>query len=219
MPLLKRVMENPLAERLNYEHEAKSAGFAKVAGVDEAGRGPLAGPVVAACVILPEDVSGLEEVNDSKRLTPAKRERLYQRIHERALGIGVGIADAPTIDRLNILQATFFAMHQAVESTVPKPDYLLIDGNRRPQWAENAALIVAGDSLSLSIAAASIIAKVTRDRMMEEFDRIFPQWGFGRHKGYGTAGHLDAIRKYGVCDLHRRSFYPITQIDFGLERS
>lgn len=200
-----------VADRLVYERRARDRGFQKIAGVDEAGRGPWAGPVVAACVLLPDDVSGLEDIRDSKKISPAKRRELYLLIHERALGVGVGLADAPTIDRVNILQATFMAMRQAVAHTRVKPDYLLIDGNRKPEWAEPAETIVKGDALSLSIGAASIVAKVLRDKIMEEYDHCYPDWGFAQHKGYGTEEHMAAIEKMGICDLHRRSFAPVLQ--------
>jgi ribonuclease HII len=206
-----------LTERLRYEREARAQGYRLVAGIDEAGRGPLAGPVVAACVLLPDDPAGLEAVRDSKEIKAGQRAELFALLHARALAIGVGVADHLTIDRINILQATFLAMRQAVEHVQPQPDFLLIDGNRRPRWAEAAAVIVDGDRLSLSIAAASIIAKVTRDRMMEEFSRVYPEWGFDRHKGYGTPEHLAAIRRHGICELHRRSFFPVSQMSLALE--
>lgn len=205
-------------ERLHFERNARDAGHARVAGVDEAGRGPLAGPVVAACVILPEDTTGLETVNDSKKLSPAKRRNLFMLLHERARGIGIGIVDSHTIDRINILQATFLAMQRAVESMEPKPDYLLIDGNRRPSWLQAGETVVRGDSRSLSIAAASIIAKVTRDRIMEDYGFLYPQWEFGKHKGYGTAEHLAALEKHGPCELHRRSFFPVSQLCLKMDK-
>lgn len=200
------------AERLRHERQARAAGYRRVAGIDEVGRGPLAGPVVAACVVLPEDVGGLEGVRDSKQLSPASRERLAALVRERALAVGLGLADAAEVDRLNVLQATFLAMQRAFEALDPRPDYCLIDGNRRPRWASAGEAIVRGDARSLSIGAASIVAKVARDRMMEEFDLRFPAWGFARHKGYGTAEHLQAIRRHGVCEIHRRSFFPISQL-------
>ncbi len=205
-----------IAGRLSYELAAQALGFRKIGGIDEAGRGPLAGPVVAACVILPEQPRGFHEVRDSKKLTPAKRRDLYMLLHEHALGIGIGLVDAAGIDRLNILEATFLAMRRAVESLAQPPDYLLIDGNRKPQWAHSGEAVVNGDGLCLSIAAASIVAKVTRDRIMEDYDSLYPQWGFGRHKGYGTVEHLEAIRAHGICELHRRSFQPIAQQSFSL---
>ncbi len=202
-----------VAARLVFEREALRAGFTRIAGVDEAGRGPLAGPVVAACVVLPADLTGLEALDDSKRVPPARRRDLYQRLIDRGAAIGTGLADPRTIDDLNILQATFLAMRRAVAALVLPPDHLLIDGNQRPSWAVSATTLVSGDARSLSISAASIVAKVTRDRLMEEADPLYPHWGFARHKGYGTREHLAAIRRYGICELHRRTFQPIAQLD------
>ncbi len=203
-------------DRCFYEQRARKAGGRVIAGLDEAGRGPLAGPLVAACVVLPKDTRGWEEVTDSKKIRPAKRRELFMLIHEKAGDVGVGIVDSYTIDRINVLQATFLAMQRAVNGLSCEPDYLLIDGNQCPDWARNAETIVKGDSLSLSIAAASIIAKVTRDNIMQDYDFLYPKWGFARHKGYGTAQHLTAIREYGICELHRRSFAPITQLEMTL---
>jgi ribonuclease HII len=209
-----------LETRLQFERQCRARGFSTVAGVDEAGRGPLAGPVVAACVLLPAEVDGLEAVHDSKKIPPRQRETLFQVLHDRALGIGVGVVDAPTIDRINILQATFLAMQQAVARMPHPPDFLLSDGNRKPAWAPAACeTLVQGDARSLSIAAASIIAKVTRDRLMDEYDQIHPGWGFSRHKGYGTEAHLAAIRAQGLSPIHRRSFLPIAQMDFSFIRA
>ena len=212
MTLPNQAADTKVFQRLQYERNAKSAGHILVAGLDEAGRGPLAGPVVAACVILPETITGLEGIHDSKKLTPVKRRDLFMRLHERALGIGVGIVDSHTIDRINILQATFLAMQRAYEGMDPKPDYLLVDGNCRPGWIQAGETIVQGDAHSLSIGAASIIAKVTRDRIMEDYGYLYPQWSFGRHKGYGTADHMAAIQKHGICELHRRTFLPISRL-------
>lgn len=198
---------------LVYEEKYRAQGFLRIAGIDEAGRGPLAGPVVAACVILPDHPHGLHDVTDSKKVTPKKREELFPLIQEHALSIGVGIVDAPVIDQINILQATFLAMHQAFKNCAAAPDFCLIDGNQRPSWALAAETIVKGDSRSLSIAAASIIAKVTRDRLMDEYDRQYPQWQFAKHKGYGTALHMSAIQTHGICGIHRRTFMPISQMD------
>ncbi len=207
--------ENQL-NRMFYEQRVQKAGGRVIAGLDEAGRGPLAGPLVAACVVLPKDTRGWHEIIDSKKLRPSKRRELFMLIHENAEDIGVGIVDSYTIDRINVLQATFLAMQRAVSGLSRKPDYLLIDGNQRPAWAQNAETIVNGDSLSLSISAASIIAKVTRDNIMQDYDFLYPKWGFARHKGYGTAQHLTAIREYGICELHRRSFAPVTQLEIAL---
>jgi ribonuclease HII len=198
--------------KLVYELNARAQGFKIIAGIDEAGRGPLAGPVVAACVILPDDINGLEGLDDSKKLGTVCRKNYYQIILKKAYDVGIGVVDAVTVDRLNILQATFLAMKKAVDHLSLSPDFLLIDGNQRPKWAEKAETIVKGDQKSLSIAAASIIAKVTRDQIMIDLDPIYPGWGFAKHKGYGTAEHIDAIEKLGICDLHRHSFSPIMQL-------
>jgi ribonuclease HII len=204
------------APDLEFERAAHRAGFIRIGGVDEAGRGPLAGPVVAACVVLPESLTGLDGLRDSKQVPPERRRELYLRLHELGAAIGVGMVDNQTIDRLNILQATYLAMQRAVAGLEIPPDHLLIDGNRQPPWANSATTVVAGDARCLSIAAASIIAKVTRDRIMDDYDRLYPAWGFCRHKGYGTAEHLDAIRRFGICDLHRRSFQPVAQLGLDL---
>lgn len=188
-----------------YEKEARRNGFSMIAGVDEAGRGPLAGPVVAAAVILPEqaDIYGID---DSKKLSPDKREELYTEIKERALFWSVGISGVEEIDSLNILRASLMAMQRAVLGLAARPEYILVDAVKIPGLDIPQLPIVKGDGKSISIAAASIIAKVTRDRLMEDYDRQFPDYGFIRHKGYGTADHLEAIRKYGRCPLHRKSF-------------
>jgi ribonuclease HII len=199
---------NPAEEvELQLERRYWQQGCRYVAGVDEAGRGPLAGPVVAAAVVLdhPLDLPG---VTDSKLLSAAVRERLYEEIVKRVVDFGVGIVEPEEIDRLNILQAAMRAMELAVDKLRVRPEALLIDGNRVPAGLPEAVAIVHGDRLSLCIAAASIIAKVTRDDIMREYDRQFPQYGFARHKGYPTAQHLDAIEKYGLCPIHRRSFHP-----------
>jgi ribonuclease HII len=210
--------ENQL-DRTFYEQRARKAGRRVIAGLDEVGRGPLAGPLVAACVVLPKDTHGWEEVIDSKKIPSSQRRELFIFIHEKAGDIGVGIVDSYTIDRINVLQATFLAMQRAVSGLSREPDYLLIDGNQHPPWAQNAETIVKGDSLSLSIAAASIIAKVTRDNVMQDYDSLYPKWGFARHKGYGTSQHLTAIREHGICELHRRSFAQITQLEMVLSSS
>ena len=176
-----------------------------IAGIDEAGRGPLAGPVMAAAVILPP---GYEhpEITDSKELSPRKRERLYEVIARDAVSIGIGVAEAPVIDAVNILQATLLAMKDAVLELSPSPHYLLIDGLNRIDLLIPQETIIRGDSLSLSIASASIVAKVSRDRLMEMYHRQFPQYNFLCNKGYGTREHREAILKYGRSKIHRRSF-------------
>lgn len=192
-------------EMCRYEKEAYSEGIKYIAGIDEAGRGPLAGPVVAAAVILPENVfiSGL---NDSKKLNEKQREKLFSEITEKAIAYEVGIVDEKIIDELNILNATKMAMEIAVETLKVKPDLLLIDAVNLDSLKIPQKSIVKGDSLSVSIAAASIIAKVTRDRLIEEMDSIYPEYGFKKHKGYGTKEHIDAIKKFGICPIHRVSF-------------
>lgn len=177
-----------------------------VAGVDEAGRGPLAGPVVAAAVIFPP-CTRLEGVRDSKSLTAGRRDRLFDRIHETALAVSTGMAGHDEIDRINILQATHRAMARAVEGLSPNPDHVLIDGRPVPDFPFVQTAVCGGDRLSLSIAAASIVAKVTRDRFMMECDRLYPLYGFARHKGYGTRDHMEMIRRYGFCEIHRKTFH------------
>lgn len=188
-----------------YEHEAAREGFACVCGVDEAGRGPLAGPVCAAAVILPPDIQ-IEGLNDSKKLTDKKRRALYDVIVEQAVSYGIAFADEQEIDEINILQATFLAMRRAFEKLTVTPDIALIDGNRAPGLSCREHTIVHGDALSVSIAAASILAKVTRDRLMEEYDAQYPQYGFAVHKGYGTQRHYAALREFGACPIHRQTF-------------
>ncbi len=188
-----------------YEKKAASSGFLLIAGVDEAGRGPLAGPVVSAAVILPADFS-VDGVNDSKKLTAAKRDRLFDRIRAEAVSVAVGIADHEEIDRLNILQASLLSMKRAVKALETPPDYLLIDGIFTVSYPTAQEAVKKGDSLSMSIAAASIIAKVTRDRIMDNYDREFPQYGFKKHKGYPTQKHREAIRQHGPSPIHRKSF-------------
>lgn len=181
-----------------------------VAGVDEAGRGPLAGPVVAAAVIL-DDAQPIDGVADSKALSAARRERLYDAIRARALCVGVGMASVEEIDRLNILQATLTAMQRAVAALRLRPSLVLVDGNRLPVLPVRAEAVVRGDATVDAIAAASIVAKVTRDRLMDEAHAAYPTYGFDRHRGYGTAQHLAAIRQYGPTPWHRRSFAPVAQ--------
>lgn len=179
-----------------------------MAGLDEAGRGPLAGPVVASAVILPRrcDCQGL---NDSKQLTAAERERLYDEIRPRAVGIGIGVASEREIDAINILEATRLAMARAIQALPIEPDYLLLDAIELPAIHLPQRSIIKGDALSLSIAAASVIAKVTRDRLMDDYHRRYPQYNFQAHKGYGTAEHLKRLAEHGPCAIHRRSFRPV----------
>lgn len=184
-----------------------------IAGVDEAGRGPLAGPVVAAAVILcPDGVAG---VDDSKKLTAPRREALFATITARCV-VGVGIATVEEIDEINILWATMLAMTRAVEALGVDPAEILVDGNRCPQWRHRSRAIVGGDALEPCISAASIVAKVTRDRMMVEADARFPGYGWASNKGYGAPQHLDALRRLGPTPLHRRSFAPISQLSMAI---
>lgn len=192
-------------DTLAFEKAAYRTGFTLVAGIDEAGRGPLAGPVMAAAVILPVGLS-ISGVDDSKKLTPGKREKLFETIMSQALAVGIGIITPAEIDRINILQATRRAMLAAVQQLSHQPDHLLIDGISSIESLIPQKTIKKGDSLSLSIAAASIIAKVTRDRFMIEMDAKYPGYGFSGHKGYGSAAHLDAIRRLGPSPIHRLTF-------------
>ena len=193
-------------ELWKYEHAAYQEGIDLVCGVDEAGRGPLAGPVCAAAVILPRDLE-IEGLNDSKKLSDKRRRALYEVITEQAISYGIAMVDEKVIDEINILQATFLAMRQAVKQLSEKPALALVDGNREPDFGDiPIKTIIKGDSLSANIAAASILAKVTRDRFMEEQDAIYPQYGFSVHKGYGTKAHYEALRAYGPCPIHRRTF-------------
>lgn len=185
--------------------ERKYAEIPFIAGIDEAGRGPLAGPVVAAAVILPKDHPILY-VDDSKQLSEKKREELYGVIMSEAISVGIGMANEKTIDEINILQATYAAMREAVNKLDPAPGILLNDAVTIPGLPFRQAPIIHGDARSCSIAAASIIAKVTRDRIMTEYDKIYPQYGFASHKGYGAKMHIEALQTYGPCPIHRKSF-------------
>ena len=200
---------------ISAERRLWTLGYLRVAGVDEAGRGPWAGPVVAAAVILPPHDEHLVEhllgVTDSKQLTPARREILYERIGEIALGIGVGEAYAREIDALGIVAATELAMHRALVALPEPPDYLLIDYMALPDVDLPQESIVKGDQRVLSIAAASIVAKVTRDRIMVELDKRYPGYGFAQHKGYGTKAHQEALRRLGPSPVHRRSWKPVKE--------
>ena len=189
-----------------FEKIAYQEGYQLIAGIDEAGRGPLAGPVVAAAVIFPPDYVNVE-INDSKQLSARKREKLYEVIKSEAVAVGMGVVDADIIDRLNILRATLQAMREAVLELSTSPDFLLIDGLHCIPILTPQKPLVKGDSLSVSIAAASIIAKVSRDRIMEMYHRQFPQYNFMRNKGYGTEEHRNAIKQFGMCKIHRRSFH------------
>lgn len=188
-----------------YEKEAAQKGYSAVCGIDEAGRGPLAGPVFAAAVILPAEVE-IPGLNDSKKLTAKKREALFPLIQEKAVSWSVAFATESEIDEINILQATYLAMRRACEGLSIPADYALVDGNRMPPLSVPGETIIKGDGLSASIAAASVLAKVSRDRLMLELDSLYPEYQFAKHKGYGTALHVELLRKYGPCPIHRRSF-------------
>ncbi|MBR1692396.1 MAG: ribonuclease HII [Lachnospiraceae bacterium] len=196
--------EKQRIERLK-EYEYRYADCAYICGIDEAGRGPLAGPVVAGAVILPKDCDILY-INDSKQLSAAKREQLYEEIMEKAVAAAVGYAAPERIDEINILQATYEAMREAVKNLSVRPDILLNDAVTIPQMEIRQVPIIKGDAKSISIGAASIIAKVTRDRLMTEYDQVMPEYGFASNKGYGSAAHIAALKKYGPSPIHRRSF-------------
>lgn len=194
-------------DKLFYEREMIQLGAQYIAGVDEVGRGPFAGPVVCAAVILPLEKKNLiEGIDDSKKLKEGERERLAELIRERAIAYKICEVDNKTIDRINILQATKLCMKQAVEGLAVEPDVVFVDGNFKIDISLPQQTLIKGDALSYSIGAASILAKVYRDRLMCEFDKIYPQYGFAQHKGYGTKVHRDAIREYGLCEIHRRTF-------------
>ena len=193
-----------MSEHTMWEIE-DSLGLRLICGVDEAGRGPLAGPVCAAAVILPEHLQ-IPGLNDSKKLTDKKRRELFPVIQEQAIAYGIGLASESEIDEINILQATFLAMRRALEQLTVRPEIALIDGNRETDFGLPVKTVVKGDSLSANIAAASILAKVTRDNLMMELAQKYPEYGFEIHKGYGTKAHYEALRTYGPCPIHRRSF-------------
>ncbi|GJL79522.1 MAG: ribonuclease HII [Nitrospinaceae bacterium] len=190
---------------LKYETEAANQGYRFVLGVDEAGRGPLAGPVVAAAVLFPPQVS-LDGLDDSKKLSPRSRETFYSQIIEIALSYGLGVVSVEEIDRINILQASLWAMKEAVLKCNAPADLLLIDGNQRIDHQADQWTIVGGDGKSQSIAAASVLAKVTRDRLMQDYHRDYPHYEFDRHKGYGTKRHREKIQEFGPCPIHRKTF-------------
>jgi|TARA_B100000745_G_scaffold279026_1_gene210356 ribonuclease HII len=194
----------------DYEIKAGKKGYRLIAGVDEAGRGPLAGPVVAAAVVLPADAI-LQGLDDSKKLSPTRREELFPKIQTQAVVYGVAVVNPEVIDKINILQAALLAMQQAVEQLQPVPDLLLIDGNQKTASSIEQWAIVKGDSKSLSIAAASVLAKVTRDHIMQDYHQLYPQYEFARHKGYGTKLHRDLIAEHGPCPIHRSTFKGVTE--------
>ena len=194
-----------LRTRQMKRYETENAAYTYICGIDEVGRGPLAGPVVAGAVILPKDCSILY-INDSKQLSEKKREELYDQIMEQAIAVGIGYNSPERIDEINILQATYEAMREAIRKLDPQPDLLLNDAVTIPEVEIKQIPIIKGDAKSISIAAASIVAKVTRDRLMVQYDEVFPEYGFASNKGYGSSQHIEAIRKYGPTSIHRRSF-------------
>ena len=189
----------------DFEHEKHAQGYKYICGVDEAGRGPLAGPVFAAAVILPEDYE-IDGVNDSKKLSEKKREKLFDEIIEHALAYSIKSCDNFTIDDINILAATMQTMKNAVDSLTIKPDIVFVDGNRLPELDIPAEYVIHGDAVSASIAAASILAKVSRDRFMYEMHKKYPEYDFAKHKGYGTKLHYEKLREFGPCEIHRLTF-------------
>ena len=197
--------QSRLESMLLFERECYQKGYHIVAGIDEVGRGPLAGPVVTAAVILPENCK-IEYVNDSKKLSERKREELYHKICEKAISYSIGVVSAERIDSINILQATYEAMKQAIYHLSVSPEFILVDALRIPDITINQRGIIGGDGKNISIAAASIVAKVTRDNMMKEFSKLYPQYAFEKNKGYGSKEHIDAIKKYGICPIHRKTF-------------
>lgn len=203
---------------LDIEEEIWQKGYKNIAGIDEAGRGPLAGPVVAAAVIFKKG-DFIEGVNDSKLLSPSKREKLFEEITQKAVAYGIGVVDNQEIDRTNIAQATHKAMRKALGQIREKIDYILVDGNGLPDKIYPQTNIVGGDRKSFTIAAASILAKVYRDRLMKKYDGLFPEYGFKRHMGYGTKEHREAIKKYNPCPIHRRSFSGVKEYMEGIFRN
>lgn len=195
---------------LNEEKKLFSQGYKTIGALDEAGRGPLAGPVVAACVIFNSNIridNGLIKVNDSKKLSEKTRQNLFELIKQNFIEVSVGLCDHKIIDRINILQATFLAMKKAIGAVKNKPDLIIIDGSvKMPNYSTPQKIYIKGDERLFTIAAASIIAKVTRDRIMQEMDKLYPNYGFSRHKGYGTKFHLEKLKQHGPCAIHRLSF-------------
>lgn len=194
-----------------YEKELWNSGINYIGGVDEVGRGPLVGPVVTACVILPKDFV-LEGLTDSKKLTEKKRNIFYDYIMDHALSVSVGMMDEKVIDEVNIYEATKLAMYQAINNSKIKPEHVLIDAMKLDKLEVPSTSIIKGDAKSITIAAASVIAKVTRDRMMIELDKKYPMYGFAKHKGYPTKKHIEALQKYGVLDNYRMTFHPVMDI-------
>ena len=203
---MKEKEEERLKNLKNYENELREKGFKYICGIDEAGRGPLAGPVVVASVILPEN-SMIEGINDSKKVSEKKREKLYDLIIEEAISYGVGIIGQDEIDDINILNATKKGLTLSLQELTKRPDLIIVDAlSKINTLGIPYESIIKGDAKCYSISAASIIAKVTRDRIMREWDKVFPQYGFATHKGYGTSVHINAIKEYGICPIHRKTF-------------
>ncbi len=203
--------EKTIVDLYQFEHELWNQGITYVAGVDEVGRGPLIGPVVTACVILPHDFV-LEGLTDSKKLTEKKREEYYQYIIDHAISVSVGLKDEKVIDEVNIYEATKLAMYEAIEKSKIKPEHVLIDAMKLENLEMPSTSIIKGDAKSITIAAASVIAKVTRDHMMIELDKKYPMYGFKSHKGYPTKKHVEAIEKYGLINGYRKTFKPVSTI-------
>lgn len=196
---------------MRFERQAQALGYTTIAGVDEAGRGPLAGPVVAAACVIPEGIRFVG-IKESKQLSQGRRADLFQKMREtKGFSYSVGIVEADEIDKINILVAALQAMKEAIDKLFPLPDYVLIDGNFLPPTTVPGAAVVGGDTLSQSVAAASIIAKETRDALMRDYHEYWPEYGFDRHKGYGTPGHLRALMAYGPSPIHRRTFAPVSR--------
>lgn len=202
-------MKTSEIDNKKFEKELYNKGYKLIAGVDEVGRGPLVGPVVVACVILPKDFF-LEELTDSKKLSEKKREQFYDIIMEQAISVSIGIKDENVIDEVNIYEATKLAMYEAIETSKVKPDYVLIDAMKLENLDVPSLSIIKGDLKSISISAASVIAKVTRDRMMYELDKLYPMYNFKKNKGYPTKEHVIAIEKYGILKQHRKTFKPVS---------
>lgn len=203
-------MKNNEIDNRQYENELYSKGYKLIGGIDEVGRGPLVGPVVTACVILPEDFA-LDGLTDSKKLSEKKRDMFYDIIMEKAISVGIGIMDEDVIDKVNIYEATKLAMYQAVDNMSVKPDYILIDAMKLDKLDVPSTSIIKGDLKSITISAASVIAKVTRDRMMYELGKKYPMYKFAKNKGYPTKDHIEAIVKYGILKEHRKTFKPVTE--------
>ena len=203
--------EKTIVDLYQFEHELWNQGITYVAGVDEVGRGPLIGPVVTACVILPHDFV-LEGLTDSKKLTEKKREEYYPDIIDHAISVSVGLKDEKVIDEVNIYEATKLAMYEAIEKSKIKPEHVLIDAMKLENLEMPSTSIIKGDAKSITIAAASVIAKVTRDHMMIELDKKYPMYGFKSHKGYPTKKHVEAIEKYGLINGYRKTFKPVSTI-------